>query len=183
MTNAFPSPNFDEMGKPLEKRLQQSNHELFQQRRRNQVTVITARDGSIEIRLGSGGMQGDGNAPDEFMDTFHKAVHAWQSDKEEYRHIKPLVARLRWDKSHSYNASLVTFVDDILKFYIIPTGQAKEAVQIVKESDNNLNFALDRIELRQNESKQEAIAHFVDWHQGRIMTEKKSGFLGKCFHT
>ena len=60
MTNAFPSPKFDEMEKPLEKRLDTMNHELFQQRRRNQVTRIEARDGTVEIRLGSGGMQGDG---------------------------------------------------------------------------------------------------------------------------
>ena len=70
-------------------------------------------------------------------------------------------------------------MDDILKFYIISTGKAAEAANIVKESDNNLNDALDKIGLRQNESKQEAIAYFKEWEQGRRMTEKNTGFLGK----
>ena len=99
-------------------------------------------------------MQGDGNAPDEFMDTFHKAVEVWQTDIDEYKHIEPLGVKLSWDRTHRYNASLVTFVDDILKFYIVKTGKAAEAVKIVKESDTNLNEALEKIGLRQNESKQ-----------------------------
>ena len=60
MTNAFPSPKHEKMDDKTDARTDIKHQHLFFQRRHNQITRIKAWDKEVDIRMGSGGMQGDG---------------------------------------------------------------------------------------------------------------------------
>ena len=63
----------------------------FRQRRAAMIVKLDAWDGSVECIMRGGGMMGDGNAPDEFVDNYSFSVSAWLMGA--YNISKPMVAK------------------------------------------------------------------------------------------
>ncbi len=99
---------------------------------------INAYDGGVGMLACSGGAQGDGNAPDEFLCSFHNdAIGPWLQDTKS--------VDMPFQTQHPFNntlhdASTSTFMDDIFKMYIIFSHGAKTAIYDIR----NTNNALDR---------------------------------------
>ena len=115
MSNAFWCGSHRPMNDRILARHSPGTALILNARRLTSCVQITAPDGYVVARIGSGGMQGDGNAPDEFWDSFRDVIEGWRDDTLSQRTIFTTVCAV-YDTDHG---SLFKFVDDLLHFLVV----------------------------------------------------------------
>jgi len=152
MTNAFCCSTHEAIKEFVEPRLEERDQEFFRQRRGLMVAQIEGHDQCIEVIMRNGGMQGDGNAPEEFAGAFQQPVQAWLHDTSE--HTKDMIIKVPWS-NQPIHSGFCTFVDDLFRIYPVPSGTAAEAQQIQRDTNAKLDRRLAEAMYSQNTGKQE----------------------------
>ena len=80
MSNAFCCGSHRPMNDRILARHEPGTALILNARRLTSCVQITAPDGYVVARIGSGAMQGDGNAPDVFLDSFRDVIEGWRDD-------------------------------------------------------------------------------------------------------
>ena len=167
--NAFGSTRKDEIDDFIDERLGENMAAInfFHQRRDNSVLEIEGSDATLVARTGSGGMMGDGNAPEEFMGVFHRSLADWQ--RRIYQESRALVVQCAIF-NRPIDARIFAFVDDILKILI--ANNAKEAQKKHQEQNKTMKEALGERDFHLNDAKQENICYFSARTENRRIHEK-----------
>ena len=85
-------------------------------------------------------MQGDGLATEGFLAPFHEIILDWQMENRE--ESKPFTTQCPITKL-SIDGSITTFVDDLLKFFIVSDQTRPPTALTLKKKISILNASLD----------------------------------------
>ena len=77
-TNAFASTKRELLQDRVDHGIKDGDKGLWMHRRLNTVIHAPAFDTSIDMQIGSGGLMGDGNAPDEFSLCYQVGLDSWK---------------------------------------------------------------------------------------------------------
>ena len=111
-------------------RLERVAREILWVRRKRSAANAQACDAECTVLLGSGVLQGDSNAPDEFLDAFRGHITQWSYGDE---------AATQWHFTRCeiagglHDCSLYKFVDDVLQFLILKEGANEMTRQDIRK--------------------------------------------------
>ena len=150
------------------------NAAFLSTRRRESRMIVTTPQGELCMKTGTGGLMGDSNEPELFMENFYACVKnyaAWTHDAIS----SPLLARSpvtgRW-----HNASLGLFVDDIVRMVITePDRDMQRRSDIDAEL---LDEAVEDGEYAQNRDKAEIAARIIPREEG-LRFAKSTSIIGR----
>ena len=117
MYNAFACGTHDAMAAKVAARHDADDAAILEARRRTSAVRLIASDGEATCLLGGGGMMGDGNAPDEFLDNFSGVVDQWREATMLQRISLEVSCAIFHKQKH--DGSLFKFVDDLLQFLVV----------------------------------------------------------------
>ena len=78
MTNAFPSSKHSVIKQNNRTALHRSHALLLDHGRKHMIAHIDALDGEVDMHARAGGLMGDGNAPEEFLEAFQQPLDQWR---------------------------------------------------------------------------------------------------------
>lgn len=154
LSNAFACGSHDVMQGYIQQRLPTDDCQLLWVRRLRSFVRVQGADGELYMLSGSGGMMGDGNAPDEFLESFRTVVSEWATNTYDQR--RNMVTRCAIFPA-VHDGSLFKFVDDLLQFLVVPSGSAAAARDALHYNRDQLDAVLGPAGFAQNHSKEEVI--------------------------
>lgn len=139
LANAFPSTGHDWIAATLDNDVHPADLPLVRQRREWSVAIVKVIDGDLDVLMGAGGRMGCACAVQDLLVCFARCVVDWQLGMCIAR--GRFVAKCPVTGAHA-EASMFSFVDDLLKVHIIPEPTADAAARVVEQAHLLLNGAL-----------------------------------------
>lgn len=150
LTNAFPSTGHDWMAATIDSEVHPEDLPLVRQRREWSVATVKVVGGELNALMGAGGMMGCACAVQDFLVCFARCVFSWQLALRLAR--GPFVAKCPITGARA-EASMFSFVDDLLKVHMVPEPTADAAATVVAQAHSHLDEALLQGHYAQNAGK------------------------------
>ena len=154
IANAFPSPTRQALSRVTRNVAQPSDLDLLQQRHSYAYMSITARDGAVCLQPGSGGLQGDAVACEQFLEVYHPILDRWwgETQQEELVVADPV-------SGVAVDVSLTGYADDVARCTVAETSE--EMHMLLTNANDVLEQELQTAGMQQNIDKQEHVVFFA----------------------
>ena len=104
VTNAVACGSHDSIRLKTNSHCDEGAARILWARRARSVIRVSASDGNVELLSGSGGLRGDGNAPDELLTSFFGPTSQWVTDT--YLQRRPFIVRCKLFDEVPHDCSL-----------------------------------------------------------------------------
>ena len=175
MSNAFPSPCHNALDAAVYTVANRDDIEILLQRHREAITHIVASDKAVDIRSGSGAMQGDGPAGPLFLEVYHPQVDTWLGVVQLLPQQRLCCAQDPVSQVY-VDCSLTAYADDLGKTTVVTNKQ--DALDKIRSINNSLDTALACIGMAQNGIKQENVVHATGRHSGSFLRDMYTQGVG-----
>ena len=175
MSNAFPSPCHNALDAAVYTLAYRDDIEILLQRHREAITHIVASDKAVDIRSGSGAMQGDGPAGPLFLEVYHPQVDTWLGVVQLLPQQRLCCAQDPVSQVY-VDCSLTAYADDLGKTTVVTNKQ--DALDKIRSINNSLDTALASIGMAQNGIKQENVVHATGRHSGSFLRDMYTQGVG-----
>ena len=175
VSNAFPSPCHNALDAAVYTVANRDDIEILLQRHREAITHIVASDKAVDIRSGSGAMQGDGPAGPLFLEVYHPQVDTWLGVVQLLPQQRLCCAQDPVSQVY-VDCSLTAYADDLGKTTVVTNKQ--DALDKIRSINNSLDTALACIGMAQNGIKQENVVHATGRHSGSFLRDMYTQGVG-----
>ena len=164
--NAFPSPKHSKLTRLKEERLREQDAPLAQQRHQYATMQIQAPDKELLVQIGSGSLQGDGSAPEEFTELYNEVVDGWMLDRtlkdqgREFEVEDPLSGEV-------HNVGSTVYADDLATK--IMAEDEDQLAHELRTVDAALDESLEELGMAQHPDKKEIVVRFYGKGASRSM--------------
>ena len=150
IANAFPSPTRQALSRITRNVAQPSDLDLLQRRHSNAYMSIAARDGAVCLQPGSGSLQGDAVACEQFFEVYHPILDRWRGEtqQEELVVADPV-------SGVAVDVSLTGYADDVARCTVAETSE--EMHMLLTNANDVLDKELQSAGMQQNIDKQEHV--------------------------
>lgn len=170
-TNAFPSVVRSVCDQVVDRTCRRCDANILKQRNNTAILCIQAADTKVYLRNGSGSLQGDGHAGEQFLEQYHPTIDYWmdtlgQTEPQDFLVYDPVCEQY-------VDASVSTYADDLARTVVCDT--VHELVHKLQHANRELCTVLDTVGVAQNLDKQEHVPCFVGCHSDSYTREVFAG--------
>ena len=176
VANAFPSPSHEAIDCMLRTMCPAADVALLQNRYRDALMSVTCAEGHrLVLSVGSGTLQGDAAAPEQFAELYNPVIQEWQCDTSRPDH-QSLVTAVYPLTGEIVRVDVSCYADDVARTCV--ASEPHELVHTEARWDSALDARLASVGMGQNHGKKEWLLRFVGKHACSKM-RKSLGFRSK----
>ena len=162
VANAFPSPSHEALDSMLHATCPANDVALLQSRYREALMCVTCAEGQrLVLAVGSGTLQGDAAAPEQFAELYNPVIQEWQSATSQPGQ-QSLLTAVHPLTNEVVRIDVSCYADDVARTCV--ASDPHELVRTEACWDSSLDDSLAAIGMGQNHGKKEWLLRFVGKH-------------------